>query len=73
MITVDVFKNVGEGKPFEVKSFTAKTKDEAMKIFRRELKNLHIDVKYPKFSDKNGLVQVRTNRGRLLGEIEVSK
>lgn len=73
MITVDVFKNVGEDKPFEIETFSASTQEEAMKIFRRELKNLHVNVKHPKYSDKNGLVQVRTNRGRLLGEIEVSK
>lgn len=73
MITVDVYKNVGEDVPFDVETFTADTKDQAMKIFQRELRNLSISVKYPKYSDKNGLVQVRTNRGRIIGEIEVSK
>lgn len=73
MITVDVYKNVGEDIPFEVETFTADTKAQAMEIFRRELKNLSVSVKYPKYSDKNGLVQVRTNRGRIIGEIEVSK
>lgn len=73
MITVDVYKNVGEDVPFEVETFTADTKIQAMEIFRRELKNLSVAVKYPKYSDKNGLVQVRTNRGRIIGEIEVSK
>lgn len=73
MITVDVYKNVGEDVPFEVETFTADTKAQAMEIFRRELKNLSVTVKYPKYSDKNGLVQVRTNRGRIIGEIEVSK
>lgn len=73
MITVDVYKNVGENVPFEVETFTADTKAQAMEIFRRELRNLSVSVKYPKYSDKNGLVQVRTNRGRIIGEIEVSK
>lgn len=73
MITVDVYKNVGENDPFEVKTFTAEDKAQAMEIFRRELRNLSATVKYPKYSDRNGLVQVRTNRGRLIGEIEVSK
>lgn len=73
MITVDVYKNVGEDVPFDIETFSANTLDEAKKIFTRELRNLSTSVKHPKFSDKNGLVQVRTNRGRIIGEIEVSK
>lgn len=73
MITVDVFRNVGENDPFEVETFSAGTVNEAKEIFSRELRNLSVSVKYPKFSDRNGLVQVRTNRGRLIGEIIVNK
>lgn len=72
MITVDVYKNVDEKKPFEVESFSAATRTEAMEIFKRELRNLSTTVKHPKIADKNGLVQVRTNRGRIIGEIEVN-
>lgn len=73
MITIDVYKDAGEDSPFDIESFSADTQAEAKEIFRRELKNLSMTVKHPKYSDKNGLVQVRTNRGRLIGEIEVSK
>lgn len=72
MITVDVYKNVSDALPFEVESFSAETKAEAKEIFKRELRNLSMTVKHPKVADKNGLVQVRTNRGRIIGEIEVN-
>lgn len=72
MITVDVYRNVKDSEPFEIESFTASSKEEAKKIFKRELQNLALTVKHPKFSDQGSLVQVRTNRGRIIGEIEVS-
>lgn len=73
MITVDVYTNVGDSKPFAIQSFSANSMAEAKIIFKRELHNLSTKVKYPKFSDRNGLVQVRTNRGKIIGEIEVNK
>ena len=73
MITVDVMRNVGEDVEFEIETFPAKSIAEAKKIFLRELQSLSSKAKYPKFSDRNGLVQVRTNRGRIIGEIIVNK
>lgn len=73
MITVDVMRNVGKNVEFEIETFPAESLEEAKKIFLRELQNLASATKYPKFSDRNGLVQVRTNRGTLLGEIIVNK
>lgn len=72
MFVVDVYKNVGENKPFSIESFTAQNRAEAKNIFKRELSILSAAIKYPKILDKNGLVQVKTNRGRLIGEIEVT-
>lgn len=72
MFAVDVYKNVGEDKPFDIESFTTDNRAEAMQIFKRELDILRSAIKYPKISDKNGLIQVKTNRGRLIGEIEVT-
>lgn len=73
MITIDVYKDEGQNLPFSVNSFTTKDRKEAEEIFKRELRKLSSLVKHPKLSDSNGLVQVRTNRGRLIGEIEVNK
>lgn len=72
MFAVDVYKNVGENKPFDIESFTTDNRTEAMQIFKRELSILSAAIKHPKILDKNGLVQVKTNRGRLIGEIEVT-
>lgn len=72
MFVVDVYRNVGEDKPFSIESFAAQNRAEAKNIFKRELSILSAAIKYPKILDKNGLVRVKTNRGRLIGEIEVT-
>ena len=72
MFVVDVYKDVGANKPFDIQSFTTDDRADAMQIFKRELDILRSAIKYPKISDKNGLIQVKTNRGRLIGEIEVT-
>ena len=72
MFVVDVYKDAGANKPFDIQSFTTDNRTEAMQIFKRELDILRSAIKYPKISDKNGLIQVKTNRGRLIGEIEVT-
>lgn len=72
MFVVDVYKDAGANKPFDIASFTTDNRTEAMQIFKRELNILRSAIKYPKIYDKNGLVQVKTNRGRLIGEIEVT-
>ena len=72
MFVVDVYKDVGANKPFDIQSFTTDNRADAMQIFKRELNILRSAIKYPKIYDKNGLVQVKTNRGRLIGEIEVT-
>jgi len=73
MITVEVLRNIDSDSDIDGEVFSAETIDEAKTIFKRELANLSTTVKHPKVSDKNGIVQVRTNRGRLIGEIIVSK
>lgn len=72
MFVVDVYKDVGANKPFDIQSFTTDDRADAKKILSRELAILTSAIKYPKISDKNGLIQVKTNRGRLIGEIEVT-
>lgn len=72
MITVEVIRNLGDAE-IDGDVFSAATIEEAKIIFKRELANLSTTVKHPKVSDKNGIVQVRTNRGRLIGEIIVNK
>lgn len=72
MFVVDVYKDAGANKPFDIQSFTTDDRADAKKILSRELALLTAAIKYPKISDKNGLIQVKTNRGRLIGEIEVT-